>query len=138
MKFLLGLLFVLFAIYALYLIFSSDKTAPEYRQIPAENTAAEVEHIAHEAVAHKTGPPPLDEDTTAKEGGGMLAGAKEYVVSAIKKYEEIFDAERSSGKDESKKKRPYEMKHEESVNENNNQALLIYEEILGLEDSGRN
>jgi len=99
MKSLFGLLCVLIIIYGFFLIFSPVKELDIY-EIEKDAREALFETLPSEngALSTKTGEENTDSkgnvfsegNDIVKAAGGLLSGAKDYLLSALKDYEEIL------------------------------------------------
>ncbi|MDA2919720.1 hypothetical protein MYX76_09560 [Desulfobacterota bacterium AH_259_B03_O07] len=141
MKSLFGLLCVIILLYGLSLILFPKEKSPEVYEIEKDIPEAFLETLPdknellspeiEEGVVSREDVFP--EENEIKEGeGGILSGAKDYLLSAMKNYEEIFKSNESSRGNESGKQDYYMSGDEGIVEKNNVVAISIYEDILGL------
>ena len=145
MKSLFGLLCVLIIIYGLFLVFSPGKEADIY-EIEQDTREALFETLPekNEALSAKIGEGNTDsqgnvfpeENELKKAAGGFLSGAKDYLLSALKDYEEILMSDEDSRGRESEDSISQIRKDEKSSEKNKIVAISIYEEILGFKNAG--
>jgi len=145
MKSLFGLLCVLIIIYGLFLIFSPEKDLDIY-EIEKDTREALFETLPSEngALSAKMGEENTDSkgnvfsegNEIVKAAGGLLSGAKDYLVSALKDYEEILISDEDSQDRESEDSPRQTEKYKTSSEKNKIVAISIYEEILGLKNEG--
>ena len=145
MKSLFGLLCVLIIIYGLFLIFSPEKELDIY-EVEKDTREALFETLPSEngALSAKMGEENTDsqgnvfreENEIVKAAGGLLSGAKDYLLSALKDYEEILlsDEDNQDGEAEDS---PVQIGKDKTSSEKNKiVAISIYEDILGLKNKG--
>lgn len=77
-----------------------------------------------------------EENEIVKDAGGFLSGAKDYLLSALKDYEEILMSDEDSQDRESEDSTRQTGKDEKSSEKNKIVAISIYEEILGFRNAG--
>ena len=145
MKSLFGLLCVLIIIYGLFLVFSPEKE-PDIYEIEKDTREALFETPSgnNEALFAKIGEENtdiqgnvfLEENELKKAAGGFLSGAKDYLLSALKDYEEILMSDEGSRSRESEDSISQTGKDEKSSEKNKIVAISIYEEILGFRNVG--
>ena len=145
MKSLFGLLCVLIIIYGLFLIFSPGKELDIY-EIEKDTREALFETLPSEnrALSAKMGEENTDSkgnvfsegNEIVKAAGGLLSGAKDYLLSALKDYEEILMTEEDSQDRESEDSPMQTGKDKTSSEKNKIVAISIYEDILGLKNKG--
>ena len=134
MKSLFGLFCVFIIIYCLYLLFS-PAPLPEVSEIEknTRETLSETLPAESEVLSAKNGEENTDSrrNEIEKDEGGFLSGAKDYLLSALKDYEEILksDEDGRSGEEDSNSQIG---KDEDSSEKNKVIAISIYEEILGF------
>jgi len=143
MKSLFGLLCVLIIIYGLFLIFSPEKELDIY-EIEKEAREALFETLPSEngALSAKMGEENTDsqgnvfqeENEIVKAAGGLFSGAKDYLVSTLKDYEEILMSDEDSQGREAEDSTRQIGKDNTSSEKNKIVAISIYEEILGLKN----
>ena len=145
MKSLFGLLCVLIIIYGLFLIFSPGKELDIY-EIEKDTREALFETLPGKngALSAKMGEENTDSkgdvfsegNEIVKAAGGLLSGAKDYLVSALKDYEEILMSDEDNQYGEAEDS-PMQIGKDNSSSEKNKiVAISIYEEILGLKNEG--
>ena len=145
MKSLFGLLCVLIIIYGLFLVFSPGKEADIYEiekdvrealfeTLPGKNGALSAK-IGEENTDSQGNVFP-EENEIVKATGGFLSGAKDYLLSALKDYEEILMSDEDSKDRESEDSISQTGKDEKSSEKNKIVAISIYEEILGFRNVG--
>jgi len=145
MKSLFGLLCVLIIIYGLFVVFSPVKELDIY-EIEKDTREALFETLLGEngTLSAKMG----EENTDSKESvfsegneivkaaGGLLSGAKDYLLSALGDYEEILMTDEDSQDRESEDSPMQIGKDKTSSEKNKIVAISIYEDILGLKSEG--
>ncbi len=141
MKSLFGLLCVLIIIYGLFLIFSPVKELDIY-EVEKEAREALFETLPGEngALSAKMGEENTDPEGSVfpegneivKAAGGLLSGAKDYLLSALKDYEEILMTDEDNQDREAEDSPGQIGKDNTSSVKNKIVAISIYEEILGL------
>ena len=145
MKSLFGLLCVLIIIYGLFLVFSPGKEADIYEieedvrealfeTLPGKNGALYAK-IGEENTDSQGNVFP-EESEIEKDEGGFLSDAKDYLLSALKDYEEILMPDEDSLSRESEDSPRQTEKYKKSSEKNKIVAILIYEEILGFRNVG--
>ena len=145
MKSLFGLLCVLIIIYGLFLIFSPGQELDIY-EIEKDTREALFETLPGKngALSAKMGEENTDSkgdvfsegNEIVKAAGGLLSGAKDYLVSALKDYEEILMSDEDNQYGEAEDS-PMQIGKDNSSSEKNKiVAISIYEEILGLKNEG--
>ena len=145
MKSLFGLLCVLIIIYGLFLIFSPEKELDIYEiekdarealfeTLPSENGALSAK-MGEENTDYK-GNVFSEGNEIVKAAGGLLSGAKDYLVSALKDYEEILISDEDNQDREAEDSPRQTEKYKTSSEKNKIVAISIYEEILGLKNEG--
>jgi len=145
MKSLFGLLCVLIIIYGLFLIFSPVKELDIY-EIEKDTREALFETLPGEngTLSTKIGEENTDSkgnvfpegNEIVKAAGGLLSGAKDYLLSALKDYEEILMTDEDSQGREAEDS-PMQIGKDNSSSEKNKiVAISIYEDILGLKNKG--
>ena len=145
MKSLFGLLCVLIIIYGLFLIFSPVKELDIY-EIEKDTREALFETLPGKngALSAKMGEENTDSkgkvfsegNEIVKAAGGLLSGAKDYLLSALGDYEEILMSDEDSRSGESEDSSCQTGKDEKLSEKNKIVAISIYEEILGFRNVG--
>ena len=144
MKSLFGLLCVLIIIYGLFLIFSPGKD--DIYEVAKDTREALFETLPGKngALSAKMGEENTDSkgnvfsegNEIVKAAGGLLSGAKDYLLSALGDYEEILMSDEDSQEREAEDSPMQIGKDKTSSEKNKIVAISIYEEILGLKNEG--
>jgi len=145
MKSLFGLLCVLIIIYGLFLIFSPRKELDIY-EIEKEAREALFEALPgnNGTLSAKMGEENTDSkgnvfsegNEIVKAAGGLLSGAKDYLLSALGDYEEILMSDEDNQDREAEDSTRQIGKDNTSSEKNKIVAISIYEEILGFRNAG--
>ena len=145
MKSLFGLLCVLIIIYGLFVIFSPVKELDIY-EIEKDTREALFQTLTSEngALSAKMGEENTDSkgnvfsegNEIVKAAGGLLSGAKDYLLSALGDYEEILMSDEDNQDRESEDLPRQTGRGKTSSEKNKIVAISIYEDILGLKNKG--
>ncbi|MGB7290947.1 MAG: hypothetical protein WBD99_02075 [Thermodesulfobacteriota bacterium] len=164
MRFIVGLIFILAFIYGLYLLFEPERQKSELHRVHGSHVRTDNEVVPYESkkqteedyqekdqIAESNGyasnsdekdsytyarKSPDGEEYEEKEGEGSESSVKDHILSALRSYEEIFNAEQAPEKEGNIE---YDAEKPEKVREIEMQsdiALSIYGDILGFTEHG--
>lgn len=142
MRFLLGLIFILALIYFLHLLLIPEEEKPEIFKTERDKTQViEMEEIEDNSIEDESlvvarhyrknnSKEESIEESKAENKEWGISDAGDYLLSAMKSYEEIFKSSDTEKKDKEKDV----LIDTHSIEKNTDLAILIYEEMLGLDE----
>jgi len=164
MRFILGLIFILALIYGLYLLFEPEKQKSELHRVDDNYITTDKEEVssvlpekgdenyqekdqfqesdsypsdndeedAHAYARKEAG----SEEYEEKEGEGSESSVKDHILSALRSYEEIFNAEQAPEKERNIENDAEKPERVREIERQSDIALSIYEDILGFTKNG--